>query len=178
MGLMTRLGLGLLGGSEGGVGGGQAWCGGEEGTVIWIVVVMMLDLGLPGEGGVVVEGCPVSHREEEERVMTVRMTMMMLLGLGVLTECSNEVAGEVEGQRVLDRIEAGAGGIWVCCGGVGGIVIWIMMMMVTLDLDPRGEDVVAVERCLVCRREEGGKVIWMTMRMTMLLGLVIPVVGD
>jgi hypothetical protein len=108
---MMRLGLiSLPRGSEGAAGGGQAWPGGEEGTVIWIVVMMLLDLGLRdvvgggqawrggeeegiviwimvvmmldldlrGEGGVVVEGCLDSHREEEERVVTVRTTMMML----------------------------------------------------------------------------------------------------
>ena len=156
MGLMTRPGLGLLGGSEVAVGEGQVWRGGERGTVIWMMVMMLLDLGLRGEDRVVVEGCLVSHREEEEGVMEVRRTMMM--GLAVPTECSIEVAEKGEGQRVLDHVKAGKGAIWVCRGGQGGIVIWmIIMMIMTLDLNPRGEDVVVVEGCLVCRREEGGK---------------------
>jgi len=177
---MTRLGLGLLGGNEVVVGEGQVWCGGAGGTVIWMMVMMLLDLGLPREDMVVVEGCLVSRREEEEAVMTVRrMMMMMPLGLGVPTECSIEVAGKGEGQRVLNHIKAGTGVIWVCRGGEGGIVIWmIMTMIMTLDLDPREEDMVVVEGCLVCRREEGGKVIWMTtMTMMMWLALVILVLG-
>uniref|UniRef100_A0A0A9GGA2 Uncharacterized protein n=1 Tax=Arundo donax TaxID=35708 RepID=A0A0A9GGA2_ARUDO len=82
-------------------------------------MMTQLDLGLRGEGEVVVEGCLLCCREEGGKVIqTMRMTMQ--LGLGTLAE-GIIAAAEGERRRVLDRLEVGGGVMWILVTGSPGV---------------------------------------------------------